>query len=84
MSQREREAMKDERTHHCTINRNNRSVLARRYSVLWEKIGTILLPLVGLTAGRQANEMRVGLEIFKILYRFKYSGFYFTAMLLQY
>ena len=37
---------------------------------------------MGLTAGREglrlADEMRVGLEIFKILYRLNYSGFYFV------
>ena len=35
------------------LNRNNRSVLVSRYSVLREKIGPILPPLVGLMAGRQ-------------------------------
>ena len=34
------------------LNRNNRSVLACWYSVLWEKIGPVLSPLVGLTTGR--------------------------------
>ena len=51
------------------FNRNNRSVLARWYSVLREKIGLILLPLVGLMAGRPADEIGVGFEILKILYR---------------
>ena len=38
------------------LNRNNRSVLASRYSVLWEKNGPILPPLVGLTAGREGGQ----------------------------
>ena len=55
------------------LNRNNRSMLAHRSSVLGEKTGPILLPLVGLTAeregGRPADEMRVGFEIIENLYR---------------
>ena len=54
------------------FKQNNRSMLAHRYSVLGEQTGPILLPLVGLTAGREAgrpaDEMWVGFEIFKILY----------------
>ena len=50
------------------LNRNNRSVIAHRYSALSEKAGLVLLPLVGLTAGWLADEMRVDFEIFKILY----------------
>ena len=68
------------------LNQNNRSVLANRYSVLGEKTDPILLPLVGLTAGREggrdggrlADEMRVDFEIFKILYRLNYLGFQFV------
>ena len=37
------------------LNRNNRSVLSHQYSVLAEKTGPILQPLVSLTAGRQAG-----------------------------
>ena len=37
------------------LNGNNKSVLARRYSVLLEKVGAILQLLVGLMAGRRAN-----------------------------
>ena len=48
------------------------------------KTSPILPPLVGLMAGRQADDIRVSFEIFKILYTLSYSGFYFTAMLLQY
>ena len=54
-NQREREARKDEgltMAQWINLNQNNRSVLAHRYSVLWEKTGPILLPLVCLTAGR--------------------------------
>ena len=65
------------------LNCNNRSVLAHRCSVLREKNGHILLPLVGLMAGREggrpADKMRVGFEIFKIVYRLNYSGFYFVC-----
>ena len=65
------------------LNQNNRSVLAHQYSVLGEKTGPILLSLVGLMAGREAgqpaDEMQVGFEIFKILYRLNYSGFYFVC-----
>ena len=49
------------------LNRNNRSVLAHRYSALREKTGPMLLRLVGLTAGWLADEMRVDFKIFKIL-----------------
>ena len=42
------------------LNQNNKSVLAHRYSVLGEKPGPILLPLVGLTGGRQAGKQNVG------------------------
>ena len=37
------------------LNRNNRSVIAHRYSALSEKAGPVLLLLVGLTAGRLAG-----------------------------
>ena len=61
------------------LNRNYRSVVAHRYSALWEKTGPMLLPLVGLTAGwlagRLADEMGVDFEILKILYRLNYSDF---------
>ena len=52
---------------------NNRSVLG-------EKTGPMLLWLVGLMAGKQAqaDEIRVDFEIFKILYRLTYSDFYFV------
>ena len=32
----------------------------------------------GRQAGRQADKIQVGLRIFKIVYRFNYSGFYFV------
>ena len=37
------------------LNRNNRSMLVHRYSVLGETTGPILLPLVGLMAGREGG-----------------------------
>ena len=60
------------------LNWNNRSVLAHQYSVLQEKAGLILQLLVGLTAGRQTGEIWASFEIFKILYRINYLGFYFV------
>ena len=60
------------------LNQNNRFELARLYSVLQEKTGPILLPLVDLMAGRQADKIEVGFKIFKILYRSSYLGFYFV------
>ena len=59
------------------LNWNSGSVIAHRYSALSEKAGLVLLPLVGLTAGWLADEMRVDFEIFKILYRPNYLYFYF-------
>ena len=45
------------------LNRNNRSVIAHQYSSLSEKAGSVLLLLVGLTAGWLAgwlaDKMRV-------------------------
>ena len=60
------------------LNQNNRSVLAHWYSVLWKKTGPILLALVGLTAGRQVDKIRVSFEYLKIFYMLNYSGFYFV------
>ena len=37
------------------LNQNNKSVLVCQCSVLWEKTGLVLLPLVGLIAGRQVG-----------------------------
>ena len=46
------------------LNRNNRSILAHLYSVLGEKTGPILVPLVGLMTGmqggRQAGRQNAG------------------------
>ena len=42
-----------------SLSRNNRPVLVHRYSVLEEKTVPILLPLVGLMAGRQVGEWGV-------------------------
>ena len=62
------------------FNWNNRSVLVHQYSVLGEKTDPIFLALVGLMAGRQASRQNVsGFEIFKILYRLNYLGFYFVC-----
>ena len=72
-SQREREQWRMKgftMAHWINLNRKNTSVLAWcQYSVLWETTGPILLPLVGLTAGRPANKIQVGFKIFKIPYR---------------
>ena len=54
------------------INQNNRSMLAHRYSVLGEKTGPVLLPLVGLTAGREAGQQTTYGWVLKfILYRLR-------------
>ena len=60
------------------LNRNNRSVLVSRYSVLSEKIGPILPSLVGLIAGRPADEIQVNSIILNLLYMLNYSAFYFV------
>ena len=58
-------------------------MLVHQYSVLGVKTGSILLPLVGLMAGREGGKpggkMCVGFEFFKILYRLNYLGFYFVC-----
>ena len=61
------------------LNRNNRSVMAHGLS---EKAGTMLLALVGLTAGWLTDKMLVNFEIFKILYRPNYLYFYFVIIVL--
>ena len=52
---------------------NNGFINQTQLPLLCEKSGAILLVLVGLTAGRlavwQSDEILVGLESFKILYR---------------
>ena len=56
------------------LNRNNRSVLASRYSVLknWP-----YPPTASGSYGRiPANKIRVDFEILKLLYRLNYSEFY--------
>ena len=60
-------------------------VFRQQSPILWEKTGPLLLALVGLTAGRQADKIRLDFEILKILYRLNYLDFYFvysSAMLL--
>ena len=60
---------------------NNRSVLARRYSVLAEETGPILLSLVGLKAGRQvvmqADKIQVEFKILKVLCSLNYSDIFY-------
>ena len=64
------------------LNQNNRSMLVRQYSVLWEWTGHIFQPLEGLMEsrqhGRSAGKMLVGFKIFKILCSLNYFGFYFV------
>ena len=64
------------------LNQNNRSVIAHQYSALSEKVGLVLLPLVGLTAGLLAGRQNAG--GFKILYRPNYLYFYFFNLLKYY
>ena len=63
------------------LNWNNRSVLPHQYSVLGEKLA--LSPTTngsyGWEGGRPVDKIWVGFEVFKILYRLKYSGFYFVS-----
>ena len=67
------------------LNWNNRCVSELIFCIL-RKTGPILLPLVGLAAGREAgrqadrlaDEIQVGFEILQILYRLNYSGFNFV------
>ena len=54
------------------LYRNNSFVNRRRLSLLCEKSGAVALAQPGLTAGRQADEILLNLEIFKIVYRTKY------------
>ena len=51
------------------LNRNNSFVNPTRLPLSCEISGALLLAQLGLTAGRQADEIRVDLEIFKIHYR---------------
>ena len=62
------------------LNQNNRSVLAHQYSVLWKNWSypPTASGSYGRQAGKQADKIWVGLEIFKILYRLNYSGIYFV------
>ena len=53
-------------------------VFRQQSSILWEKTGPLHLALVGLTAGRQADEIRLDFAILKILYRLNYLDFYFV------
>ena len=50
------------------LHRGNNFVNWTRLLLLCEKSGAILLVLVGLTAGRQSDEIREDLKIFEILY----------------
>ena len=65
------------------LNSSSKSMLVHRYSVFGEKSGLILLPLVGLMAGRErgrpTDKMLVGFNFFYIIYRLNYSGFCFVC-----
>ena len=50
------------------LQRNSSFVNQTRFPLLCEKSGAILLVLVGLTAGRQSDEILVDFEVFKSLY----------------
>ena len=59
--------MKDERNHYDAVELEQQicgSVVNN--SLLWEKTRPILPPLVGLTAGWQADKIWVDFKIFKI------------------
>ena len=78
--------MKDERTHHGAMDKSlseQQICISTSIFCIGRKTGPILLPLVSLMAAREggslADEMRMGFEIFKILYRLNYSCFYFDC-----
>ena len=50
-------------------------MLSRRYSVLWEKTGTILLQLVVLQQAGRRKWKKVSFEVFKILYSMTIQAF---------
>jgi len=58
-------------------NRNNRFVNPPSFSWLSENSGTTHLVLLGLTVGRQADEVQANLDIFKIHCTSKLSTFAF-------
>ena len=64
--------MKDERKHHGEVYKRSSEqqffINPSRLPFLCEKTGAIALAQLGLTAGRQADEMLLHLEIFKIIY----------------
>ena len=78
-SQRERKAVENGRTYYGAMEQICVCILL---FCIVRKTGPILLQLMGLIVGRQANEIWVGLEIFKILYRLNYLGV-FCLILLQ-
>ena len=58
------------------------SCFRRELPFFWEKTEPICLALVGLTAGWPADEMRVEIEIFKILYKVNYFVFGLLLLLI--
>ena len=56
----------------------NGFIFRQQSPFLWEKPAPIRLVLVGLTAGRLADEIWVDFKIFKILYRLNYLDCCFT------
>ena len=59
-------------------NRINGFLNATPLPLFCEISGAMLIALVGLTAGRLSDEIRVNLEIFEIHYRSKYLIFCFV------
>ena len=57
------------------LHRNNSFVNWTRLSLFCEIFGAVYLALVGLMAGRLADEIQVNFEIFKNCYRSKYLTF---------
>ena len=53
-------------------------VFRQQSPILWEKTGPLHLALVGLMAGRLADEIRLDFQVLKILYRVNYFDFYFV------
>ena len=67
------------------LNRNNRPVLASQYSVLWEKTGPILPPLVVRQRGREAGRRNTGgFRNFETSLQVKLFGILFCLISLQF
>ena len=68
VSQRERETMKDKRTHYGTVDKSEQQICGSTVIFcIVRNTGPMFPPLVGLMAGRQADKIRVYFKFLKIL-----------------